>query len=55
MAQSTFPEQGAPPNPTVNHGADANAARPAYAGVIIWIGSVKPNNGNTNDIWVKTA
>ena len=40
----------------VRHDADAGAARPAEATVVLWVGSVTPTNADTGtDMWVDTA
>lgn len=35
----------------VSHGTDANVARPAGVPVVMWVGTVKPNNGLAYDWW----
>lgn len=35
----------------VNHGTDADVARPEGAAAVYWIGSVQPNNATLYDIW----
>lgn len=46
----------APQLPTyVFHGATGSTARPANAGVVIWVGTATPANANTStDFWVDT-
>jgi hypothetical protein len=46
----------APQLPTyVFHGATGSTARPANAGVVIWVGTATPANANTTtDFWMDT-
>ena len=37
---------------TVYHWTNRNMQRPADAGVVMWIGTVEPNNAQDNDIWI---
>jgi hypothetical protein len=39
----------------VKHGASAATQRPAGAAAVRWIGTVSPNNANTDDIWQDTS
>jgi hypothetical protein len=39
----------------VNHGSTATTARPSGAGLVIWVGSVSPNNAAASDLWEDTA
>lgn len=47
----------APQLPTyVFHGAVGSTARPANAGVVIWVGTATPANANTTtDFWFDTT
>jgi len=40
---------------TVDHGSDDTVARPTYAAVVYWRGSVAPANGANSDIWYDTT
>lgn len=43
---------GPPGVMTVNHGSDANVARPETDSAVIWRGSVQPNNWDVEkDFW----
>ena len=37
---------------TIHHGTDGNAYRPGDVGVVMWVGTVEPNNARDNDIWI---
>ena len=39
----------------VVHGATAGTARPFGFSVVMWIGSVEPDNAINNDVWVDTT
>lgn len=40
----------------VEHGADATMPRPDVAGIILWRGSVQPENWDTTkDLWLKVT
>jgi hypothetical protein len=47
----------APQLPTyVFHGATGSTARPADAGVVVWVGTATPANANTStDFWIDTT
>jgi hypothetical protein len=40
---------------TVDHGSDNTEARPTYAAVVYWRGSVPPTNGANSDLWYDTS
>ena len=37
---------------TYPHGTNGNVNRPAHSGVVMWVGTVEPNNALDNDIWI---
>ena len=39
----------------IKHGANASFTRPAYAGVVIWVGTVQPTNWLSGDLFVNNA
>lgn len=39
----------------VSHGSTASTARPAGATAVYWVGSVAPENAESQDIWIDTA
>ncbi len=39
----------------VNHGTNANAARPGGFISVEWFGSISPNNAINGDTWINTA
>lgn len=39
---------------TVNHGATASTARPSGAARVLWVGTVEPENGTTDDLLLRT-
>lgn len=40
---------------SINHGADADTARPTGYYSITWIGESEPQNAENNDIWINTT
>jgi hypothetical protein len=39
----------------VTHGSTAGTARPAGAGLVIWIGTVTPSNAAVNDLYINIS
>lgn len=39
----------------VQHGNDADAARPSGYGMVVWVGSVRPSNMVAGDLWVEVT
>ena len=40
---------------SINHGADADTARPTGYNSITWIGTVEPTNATNDDIWIDVS